>query len=125
MTISRSDIAFSPSLMSSLQIHIRPVKNFDLSLSSKYVSDQFLDNTSNESRKLDNYLTTDVWMHWNIKNNISKELGLKLLVNNVFNEKYESNGYTFGYISGGERIQENWYYPQAGTNFLLGVDLSF
>ena len=125
LTISHSDIAFSPSLISSLQIHIRPVKHFDLSLSSKYVGDQFLDNTSNESRKLDNYFTTDVWMHWNIKNNISKELGLKLLVNNVLNEKYESNGYTFGYISGGERIQENWYYPQAGTNFLLGVDLSF
>jgi iron complex outermembrane receptor protein len=48
-----------------------------------------------------------------------------LLLNNVLNEEYESNGYTYGYFLGSERISENFYFPQAGTNFLLGVSLLF
>jgi iron complex outermembrane receptor protein len=37
---------------------------------------------------------------------------------------YENNGYTWGYIAGGERTVENFYYPQAGRNFLLRVLLT-
>jgi iron complex outermembrane receptor protein len=52
-----------------------------------------------------------------------KELKVGLLVNNVFNYLYENNGYTFGYISGGKTIRENYYFPQAGRNFLLRVTI--
>jgi iron complex outermembrane receptor protein len=31
---------------------------------------------------------------------------------------YSNNGYTFSYISGGATTTENFYYPQAGRNFL-------
>jgi iron complex outermembrane receptor protein len=46
-------------------------------------------------------------------------------VNNIFNEMYESNGYTFGYISEGEKQFFNYYYPQAGRNFLLQLSFTF
>ncbi len=52
-------------------------------------------------------------------------VNLSLLVNNIFNEKYESNGYTFGYIYDNNLITENYYYPQAGTNFLLSLSAKF
>jgi iron complex outermembrane receptor protein len=52
-----------------------------------------------------------------------KEIKIGVLANNIFNHLYENNGYTFGYISGGKRITENYYYPQAGSNFLLRLTL--
>ena len=47
-----------------------------------------------------------------------KEITLSVLVNNIFDKKYESNGYTWGYIGGGTEYRENYFFPQAGTNFL-------
>jgi iron complex outermembrane receptor protein len=32
---------------------------------------------------------------------------------------YSNNGYTWGYIAGGTRTVENFYYPQAGRNFMF------
>ncbi len=44
-------------------------------------------------------------------------------VNNIFNEKYEPNGYTYNYISGGVLTVENYYFPMAGTNILAGINI--
>jgi iron complex outermembrane receptor protein len=60
-------------------------------------------------------------VQYTIKEVLFKEITLGLMVNNVFNELYENNGYTWGYIYGGERIVENFYYPQAGRNLLARV----
>jgi len=47
------------------------------------------------------------------------------LLNNVLNEMYSSNGYTYSYRYGGVTTTENFYYPQAGFNFLLGASIRF
>ncbi|MCY1381197.1 hypothetical protein D9M69_690770 [compost metagenome] len=54
-----------------------------------------------------------------------KNVNLALLVNNVLNKKYESNGYTFGYLSGGALTTENFYFAQSGTNLMLSLNLKF
>lgn len=54
-----------------------------------------------------------------------KEIRLSGMINNLLDFKYESNGYTFSYIYGGDRIHENFYYPQAGRNFMLMLDMKF
>jgi iron complex outermembrane receptor protein len=41
-------------------------------------------------------------------------------LNNVLNTLYSSNGYTFSYLYEGAMTTENFHYPQAGFNFLLG-----
>jgi iron complex outermembrane receptor protein len=51
-----------------------------------------------------------------------KEITLSVLVNNIFDKKYESNGYTWGYLGGGTEYRENYFFPQAGTNFLAMLD---
>jgi iron complex outermembrane receptor protein len=38
---------------------------------------------------------------------------------------YETNGYTFGYIYGNQRITENYLYPMAGRNFMAGINIKF
>jgi iron complex outermembrane recepter protein len=51
-------------------------------------------------------------------------LNLSLLINNIFNHEYESNGYTYSYLYEG-KITENFVFPQAGVNFLAGMRLRF
>lgn len=129
ITYSDTDIAFSPNTVASAIIEFRPVKNLSINWLSKYVGKQFLDNTGNDARSLDAFFTNDIRLSYNVQPRFFKSLELNLLVNNIFNEMYEPNGYTFSYFvpgdSGRELITENFYYPQAGTNFLLGVVLKF
>jgi iron complex outermembrane receptor protein len=63
---------------------------------------------------------------YNTSYKAAKEIGLTLMINNLFNELYSSNGYTFGNIDGqGQRVAYNYYYPQATTHFLFGLHLKF
>ena len=121
----KTDISFSPNVIAGSQLTYAFSKQFDVALLSKYVGDQFLDNTSSETRKLDAYFTNDIRLSYTFKPTWAKQISVNMLLNNVFNEMYSSNGYTFGYIAGGGLIQENFYYPQAGTNFLIGLNLKF
>ncbi len=63
ISIQTTDIAFSPAIVGGATINFLPVKNFELSLLSKYVSKQYLDNTQNESRKLNAFYIQDVRAH--------------------------------------------------------------
>ena len=120
-----TDIAFSPSIIAGSVINYSPVKNLTLSLQSKYVGKQYLDNTSNENKIIEAYFVNDVRLGWNIKLKRLKEFAVTVLVNNVLDEKYVSNGYTFSYVYAGETVSENYYYPQAGINFLAGISMKF
>jgi len=121
----KSDISFSPNVIAGSQFTYSPKKNLEFALLTKYVGKQYLDNTSSETRKLDAYFTNDIRLTYTIKPAWIKEISFNFLLNNIFSEKYESNGYTYGYISGGSLIQENFYFPQAGRNFLVGVNFHF
>jgi iron complex outermembrane receptor protein len=124
-TFKTSDIAFSPNIIAGSTITFEAFKNFRISLITKYVGEQFLDNTSSSDKKLDAFFVNDVRINYTIKTKFIKEIGIILSINNILNEQYESNGYTYGYIAGGERVTENFYYPQAGINFMGGVSLKF
>jgi iron complex outermembrane receptor protein len=130
ITYENTDIAFSPNTVASAIIEYKPVQNLSINWLSKYVGQQFLDNTSNDARSLDAFFTNDLRISYKMQPRFFKSLELNLLINNIFNEMYEPNGYTFSYFvpgetSGRELITENFYYPQAGTNFLMGVVMKF
>lgn len=120
---SSPDIAFSPKIISAGTLTFLPLKNLDISLLSKYVSKQYLDNTQNENRKLNAYYVQDVLASYVIKSSWLKEAKIILQVNNVFNKRYEPNGYTYSYIYGNELTTENFYYPMAGTHYMIGLNI--
>ena len=122
---SQTDISFSPNVISGSQLLFTPAKGLELGLLSKYVGKQYLDNTASENRKLNPYFTNDIRVIYTLKPKFAQEIVFTLLLNNVLNEKYESNGYTYGYISEGKVIADNAYYPQAGRNFLAGIRVRF
>jgi iron complex outermembrane receptor protein len=120
-----STIAFSPNVIVGSQLVFTPAKNLELALLSKYVGKQYLDNTTNEARRLEAYFTNDLRLIYRIKPKWLNEVTISALANNVLNELYESNGYTYSYVYGGQTTTENFYYPQAGRNFLVSLGLKF
>jgi iron complex outermembrane receptor protein len=120
-----TDLAFSPKFIGSAELGFQPFKKTEIALLSKYVSKQYLDNTSNSQRSLDAFFVNDLRLRYNTSFKGVKNIGLTLLVNNVFSELYEANGYTFSYMYGGAFTTENYYYPQAPRNFLLSLGLKF
>lgn len=53
-----TDIAFSPNIIAAANLTYMPVKGLSMSIIPKYVGEQFLDNTSNRDRMIDDYLIT-------------------------------------------------------------------
>jgi iron complex outermembrane recepter protein len=120
---NEADIAFSPNVISSLSLNIEPIKNASINLTSKYVGKQYLDNTSNNNRKLKDYFTQDARAGYTWTGRNIKEVNLFLQANNIFSKLYEANGYTFSYITGGKLTTENFYFPMAPTIFMLGLNI--
>lgn len=126
-----TDIAFSPNVLGSGGLTFSPFRymqhgqSFEMDLLGKYVGKQYLDNTSDDNRSIDPYGLCDIRIRYSIKTKAVKELGFNLMLNNIFDKKYASNGYTFSYISGAQLNTVNYYYPQAGFNFLLGVNMKW
>ena len=122
---SNTPISFSPSLIASAGLLYRPLRNVELGLQSKFAGRQYMDNTGNSAKSLDPYQFVNFTGSWQIPLPFLQTLRLNVLVNNLLNQKYETNGYTFGYVYGGERVTENFYFPQAGRNFLVGLTLGY
>lgn len=123
-TYGSADIAYSPNIVGAATVELIPFKNLELALINKYVGDQYLDNTSNEERKLDAFYVMDARILYTINPKWLKEVRIIGQVNNVLGKEYEPNGYTFSYIYGGAQLTENYYFPMAGRNFMIGLNIS-
>ncbi|MFN3916555.1 MAG: TonB-dependent receptor [Flavobacteriales bacterium] len=110
-------IVYSPNIIMGSQFVISPVENVQLVLMSKYVGEQYLSNLGSEESLLKAYFVQDVRLAWQIKTKMATKIELNLMVNNILNRMYVSNGYMWGPYA--------YYYPQAGINFLGGLNLRF
>ena len=90
-------------------------------------------NIDSENSTLDAYFVNDLnaVFTWN-PNKWLSEIQWSFIINNIFDLKYESNGYFYTYDDdfsspGGQvkTIEGAGYYPQAGINFLTGLSLRF
>ena len=124
-TYKNPDISFSPGAVVFGELVYKPFAGFAVALQSKYVSKQYMDNTQNEGRKLNGYWVNNARLGYDFSFKGLKNMNIGLLANNILNKKYESNGYTYGYIYNSSRVTENFYYPQAGPNFLLSLNVRF
>ncbi len=124
---SNADIAFSPSLIISSEFAYTPLKGAEIALISKYVSRQYLDNTSTESRSIMPYFVNDVRLRYSFNTKAVKHIGISLLINNILSRKYESGGATYPEIDPASThvSNYNYYSPQAPINFLAGLSLIF
>jgi iron complex outermembrane receptor protein len=122
--LGTTDLAFSPEVVVNSSLSYKK-SGFTAQLISQYVGEQFIDNSSNNDRKLGAYFVSNLNLSYDIPCKLVKNLQVHLLVNNLFNEEYESNAWVYSYYLGGERYAMDGYFPQAGTNFLAGITLRF
>lgn len=127
-----TNISFSPDIVIGNVLRYAPVKNFQVSLLSKYVGEQYMGNIDSEASLLDAFFINDLSISYELTNIlIFKSIVFNGLVNNIFDKKYVSNGYFFTFdddfsVPGDvTTIEGAGYYPQSGINFLLGATLKF
>lgn len=100
-------------------------QDLNLSLISKYVGKQYIDNTKTNSRSLDPYLVNDVRVVYRLRNLLFKEVNLNFTARNVLNELYSSSAWVYRFRYEGRFQEFNGYFPQAERNFLVGLTVKF
>ncbi len=124
-------IAFSPEIIAG-SLFSFSYKNWDGGLLSNYVGKQYIDNTGDEQHTLDAYFVTNLQMGYSFNVKGLKKLKLSVLVNNIFNQKYETNAWIEPYYQqpdpnspNMDKYEPNGYFPQAGTNVMANLSVTF
>ena len=130
--LGNTNIAYSPGVVAGNRIAYQPTSDFQLALLTKYVGKQYMGNIDSEASVLEAYSQTDLNVSYEIRpSSLFKRVVFSGLINNIFDAKYVSNGYfftfddTFSNPGTTTTIEGAGYYPQAGINFLAGVQFEF
>jgi iron complex outermembrane receptor protein len=118
-----TNIALSPSLITNRTFNWKPNDKLSVFWTTKYTSEQFLDNTQNKDRKLDAFFINDLNAQWTIMNKTKFTMLLQVYANNVLDVQYAPNGYTFSYIYDRTLTTSNNYYPMAGRNYWISLKM--
>ena len=130
--LGNTKLSYSPELVFGNILSYKPSNNFGASLLTKFVGEQYMSNIESKKSKLESYFVNDINISYQLKpKKFFNKVNLTLLINNIFNQKYVSNGYFYTYDddwsspSQIKTIEGVGYYPQAGTNLIVGLDLKF
>ncbi|MBN2174180.1 MAG: TonB-dependent receptor [Bacteroidales bacterium] len=124
-SLGTTDISFSPDIIANNSLNFVPFKNFSTVLLSKYVSRQYIDNTSSKERSLDPYFVNDLKFFYTVTTRLIREINFTISLNNIFNVEYETNAWVYRYFYANEEYELNGFFPQAKFNFMCGVILKF
>jgi iron complex outermembrane receptor protein len=128
---SSTTISFSPSWVAGGALYSEPIKDLSVKFYVKYVSRQYLDNTASKERSLNPYCFGDIQIAYGFKFNNQKSIRFILNLYNIWNQSFESNGYTFrerylnedGVVS--DAFSYKYFYPQARFHMNGGIELNF
>ncbi len=130
--LGNTNIAFSPNIILGNRLVYLPKENLQIALLTKHVGKQYMGNIDSEVSVLESYSQTDLNFQYEIAmGTFLKSIVLSGLINNVFDAKYESNGYFFTFDDDFSNpgtittVEGAGFYPQAGINFLFGATLNF
>lgn len=130
--LANTNLAYSPNVIIGNALLYAPSTVFQLGLLSKYVGKQFMGNIDAASSLLKAYFVSDLSAVWTWQPNTwCDRIQWSVVINNIFNTQYESNGYFYTYddtwTNPGQikTIEGAGYYPQAGIHFLAGVNVRF
>lgn len=146
ITHTNTNIAFSPSVIGGSQLIFTPFNSaengkLDLVFVSKYVGNQFIDNTSSAYAKLDAYLVNDFRVSYSVKTKLFKQVVISSWIRNLLNQNYISNAWVYRFNTTGDPTSYDPYanaegsgtnsynqigaFNQSGINFFIGLKLRF
>ena len=140
-----TDLAFSPRLIARLELgfDILPQgqhHSLSATLIGKYVGSQYLDNTGNSNTVLPAFGFADLRLNYDLKRVLGGQLGLVLSINNLFDARYASNGWTYRFTSqaydprpddyytrseGSGVYHQAGFFPQAGRHWMATLRIRF
>ena len=130
--LGNTNLSFSPSIVAGNLVSFQPSSNLRFVFLTKHVGEQFMGNIDSNNSKLEAYTISDLNITYRFPQmELLKVIDISLLVNNILDKKYVSNGYFYtfddDYSLPGKvtTIEGSGYYPQAGINFLFGINLRF
>jgi iron complex outermembrane receptor protein len=121
--LGKVDIAYSPNIISTSDINFIISDPLELHFISKFVGRQYFDNTMSNDRMLEPYFVNNANINWNPEVKFAKDFAVQLAVNNILNKKYISNAYGGNWYEDGTENTWAYYFPQAGTNFLIKISI--
>ena len=128
--LGNTPISFSPNLIIGNILTYETNEKLQFSFLSKYVGKQYMSNlNSNITNQdvLESYFTSDINLGYTIETKRGfTSIVINAIINNIFNKKYVDRGYyyTYNYPDNNGNIITGdgaGYYPQATTNFLIGI----
>lgn len=144
-----TDISFSPPVIASADLRWNILGTFseledhglNLVLTNKYVGRQYMDNTQNETARLDAFNYLDARVQYSFTQKWLKNATLELFVSNLLNSHYVSNGWVYRFKSANYNPvpfdpyatsdqPNNYYYqvglfPQATRHYTLKLKVDF
>ncbi|NAS12650.1 TonB-dependent receptor [Poritiphilus flavus] len=130
--LGNTNIAFSPGIILGNRLVYMPQEKLQIAVLTKFVGKQYMGNIDSDVSVLDSYSQTDLNIQFEIPTaSFIKSIVLSGLVNNIFDEKYVSNGYFFTFDDDFTNpgtvttVEGAGFYPQAGINFLVGAAVNF
>lgn len=123
--LGKTNISFSPSVITGFTATYQPVKNLSIAYHSSYVSRQYLDNTSSKNRSLDPYHVANLRVMQEIPFKHLEKLSIQLHLNNLFNARYEANGWVYKYMLDGNEYLMDGFFPQAGFHWMAQLNVGF
>ncbi|MEM9527976.1 MAG: TonB-dependent receptor [Bacteroidota bacterium] len=125
-------LAFSPNVVGALDLSYAVVNKgphqLETGLQAKYVGERYVDNSGDPAAALEAYHYADLRIAYTLRPQGDSRLGalrVTLLLRNITDQLYFSNGWSYRYRFAGEQTLQQGLFPQAGRNFLLGVGLDF
>ena len=120
-------IAFSPDFLLNNRFSFN-YKGFEAALQSQFVSKQYMTNAEVEELTLDKYFVSNLNLAYSFRpKKVLKEVTIGFTVYNLFNEKYENNGWASSDYTDTLENRGNYagYAAQAGTNVMGHVSFRF
>ena len=137
---TNKDISFSPHRIFNItgvyKIIDQNHGNLDMDFSLQSISKQYLDGTQNQASVLKPYSVSNIGISYAYSPNGSPRVDIKLTCLNLFDKKFESNGWIYRFNSPSynpvpddpyaQAEQNNTYslkglFPQAGRNFMISL----
>ncbi len=126
LPMGTTTLAFSPSVTAANRL-VFTHRGWQAALTTQYVGRQYLDNMEMRDNALDAYCVSHLTLGYTFRPSFVREVGLTATVYNLFNEKYETNGYSMTAMdkTSGKLTSDPRFYPMAGTNFLVQLSVKF
>lgn len=124
-----SPIAYSPNMVSGIQVTYEIRRNLNMILQNKFVGKQYLDNTGQQEKSIPLYNTTNLIINYRANFRFITQRNMPVNISayfyNITNSLYENNGWAYSVSEQGTYTSYTNVYPQAPFNAMLKVGILF